>query len=104
MSKYNYGEVWIGKLGTKNRPMLIIGKHTATEIDRTVAKITSQDARDEYDLELTYWEEAGLREPSIVRCSKISTISSMNLHFKIGEIHDDDLSEVKKALADYLGL
>lgn len=102
MASYQKGEIWLGKLNEKNRPLLIIGNSAAVEIDRTVLTITSQQERNQYDVHIEYWEEAGLDKPSIVRCSKLNTVTYMDLIFKIGNLHEYDFENVKNAVRMYL--
>ena len=96
------GEVWLVETDNKRRPVLIVDKETMiVEIDRVVATVTSQSSRNEYDIVLKYWQEAGLDKPSIVRCSKLNTIHHNELIFKIGKLHDDDLSNVLGKIRDF---
>ena len=99
------GEIWIYKdsKSGKNRPGLIIGaNNTVVEIDITIAKITSQDPRNEYDIVIENWEEIGLNKPSIVRCSKLNTVTKEELIFKAAELTPELLEKVNETIIKYI--
>ena len=96
-SKKNQGEVWLadvvfkGTRQTKQRPVVIVGNELALDIDVIIAPVTSQKPRNQFDIVLEYWEEAGLLKPSVVRTSKISSIHGTELKRHLGELHRHDL-------------
>jgi mRNA interferase MazF len=71
MAAYKPGDVvlldfpFAGGGATKRRPALVIVD--TGDSDVLAARITSQDARDEFDIQLVDWKAAGLMLPSIVR-------------------------------------
>lgn len=91
-SKKNQGEVWLadvvfkGTRQTKQRPVVIVGNELALDIDVIIAPVTSQKPRNQFDIVLEYWEEAGLLKPSVVRTSKISSIHGKELKTSFGRI------------------
>ncbi|WP_099355035.1 type II toxin-antitoxin system PemK/MazF family toxin [Fredinandcohnia onubensis] len=96
------GEVWIIELNGKRRPVVIVSNdNVIVELDQLIATITSQMARNEFDVVIEYWEEAGLAKPSIVRCSKLNTVHFKELLFKIGKLHEHDLDRVLTAIRKY---
>jgi len=98
------GEIWLAEVENKRRPVAVIDKETmVVEIDRVVASVTSQPPRNEYDIVINHWQEAGLDKPSIVRCSKINTLHHNELFFKVGKLHDDDLAAVLSKIRDFFG-
>ncbi|MGG1916070.1 type II toxin-antitoxin system PemK/MazF family toxin [Priestia megaterium] len=87
----------------KKRPAVIVGEGlTVAELDVTIAKITSQDIRNKYDIRVEHWEEAKLKRPSVVRCSKINTIHSSEIIFKPGKLLESDYEKVRAAILEYL--
>lgn len=98
------GEVWLYQDMDVNkiRPCVIVGnrKHEKDE-DVVIAKITSHLPRNEFDIALKFWKEAGIKNPSTVRCSKLFTIKESELRFKIGEI-DAELDKIKLTIAKYI--
>ena len=99
--QYKSGEIYLAYEGKKERPVLIINDGIGIDIDLTLARITGSKARNEFDVELEYWKEAGLHKPSIVRCSKITTIRPGNPLLKIGKIHMEDWQKVKRSVIEY---
>ncbi len=56
---------------TKQRPVVIVGNELALDIDVIIVPVTSQKPRNQFDIVLEYWEEAGLLKPSVVRTPKL---------------------------------
>ncbi len=94
------GDVWLAnvlfkdKNEYKQRPVLIVGNELALDVDVIIAPITSKSPRSDFDVELEYWEEAGLYKPSVVRTSKIISIHGSELNRKLGILHPQDLQTV----------
>lgn len=100
--KNKRGEIWFLELNGKKRPVVIISNdNIVVELDRLVATVTSQEARNEFDVVLENWEQAGLDKPSVVRCSKINTVHYKELLFKIGKLQEQDLERVLKTIRSY---
>jgi mRNA interferase MazF len=96
------GEVWTVELNGKRRPVVIVSNdNVVVELDHLIATVTSQQVRNEFDVVIEYWEEAGLEKPSIVRCSKLNTVHFKELLFKIGKLHEHDLERVLIAIRSY---
>lgn len=96
------GEIWTVELNGKRRPVLIVSNdNVIVELDHLIATVTSQHPRNEFDVEIEYWEEAGLDKPSIVRCSKLNTVHFKELLFKIGKLHEHDLERVLTTIRSY---
>lgn len=96
------GEIWTVELNDKRRPVVIVSNdNIIAELDHLISTVTSQQARNEFDVEIEYWKEAGLEKPSIVRCSKLNTLHYKELLFKIGKLQDTDLERVLNAIRNY---
>ncbi|GIN59218.1 type II toxin-antitoxin system PemK/MazF family toxin [Lederbergia ruris] len=99
-SKKKQGEVWLADVlfkeprKTKQRPVVIVGNELALDVDVIIAPVTSQKPRNQFDIILEYWEEAGLLKPSVVRTSKITSIHGSELKRHLGELHNHDLKNV----------
>lgn len=99
-SKKKQGGVWLadvlfrGSRQTKQRPVVIVGNELALEIDVIIAPVTSQKPKNQFDIVLEYWKEAGLLKPSVVRTSKITSIHGTELKRHLGELHNYDLENV----------
>lgn len=96
------GEVWTVEINGKRRPVVIVSNdNVVVELDHLIATVTSQHARNEFDVVIEYWEEAGLDKPSVVRCSKLNTVHFKELLFKIGKLHEHDLERVLTTIRNY---
>jgi len=100
MAKSNYkniqvGEIWTCHEGTKLRPVLVIQDSLVSlEVDFNITRITSQSPKNEYDVEIVDWKQAGLDKPSYVRCAKVQTVNQLELKRRIGTLSERDLSTV----------
>ncbi len=99
MQNYQPGEVLLlsfpfgDAVGSKRRPALVL-KDTGDE-DIIVARITSQTALTEFDVELVEWQGAGLLRLSIVRVHKVATLEKRLVERKLGTLTPDDWAKVK---------
>jgi len=98
---YNIGSIYRTYEGTKRRPVVIVSDGLGIDIDVNIARITSSGKRNKFDVEITYWEEAGLDKPSVVRCSKINTIKPGKRMTKVGELQDEDLENVLNTVFEH---
>jgi mRNA interferase MazF len=99
------GEVWLVELNNKRRPAVIVNQETmVVELDRVIATVTTQPPRNEYDVYIKHWEEAGLDKPSVVRCSKINTLHYKDLVFKIGSLAKEDLTSVLEIIQKFFSV
>ena len=102
IKKGRRGEIWLAEIEDKRRPVVVVDKETmVVEIDRVVASVTSQPPRNEYDVIISHWQEAGLDKPSVVRCTKINTLHHNELVFKIGKLHEEDLATILRKIQDF---
>ncbi|MFB9276632.1 type II toxin-antitoxin system PemK/MazF family toxin [Cohnella cellulosilytica] len=77
----------------KGRPGIIL--HTRE--DRSIViKVTSHDERqyDNKDIIIEHWREAGLKEPSVARCSQFVPLHHDKILSYLGKLHDEDLLNV----------
>lgn len=99
MPNYQLGEVlllsfpFVNAAGSKRRPALIM-IDTGDE-DIVVARITSQAAQTEFDVELVEWQKAGLLLPSIVRVHKVATLEKRLIERKLGKLTPSDWAKVQ---------
>jgi len=90
------------------RPVVIVGNDKANDkLGMIINFVTKQGARDEFDVELKYWQEAGLKSPSWVRTAKPLTILKSDVKQDvvtkdgvqkprgyIGKLNDIDLANI----------
>jgi mRNA interferase MazF len=84
----------------KRRPALVV-LDTGDE-DVLVARVTSQEPRSAYDVELHDWRDAGLLLPSIVRLDKLATLKKNLTVRTLGRLSDSDLERVESILRGML--
>ena len=104
MSSYKVGSVCIIESGGKKRPFLILNSGIGVEIDITTLNITSKSPRNEFDVEIKHWEEAGLHKPSVVRCSKLNTINPGDSLLVIGKLNREDFEIVCEKVKLYISM
>jgi mRNA interferase MazF len=80
----------------KRRPAMVVAD-TGDE-DLPVARVTTQAARDNFDIEITEWKLAGLLAPSVVRLHKLATINKSRLGRKLGSLAASDRANVSIAV------
>jgi mRNA interferase MazF len=79
---------------SKRRPGLVL---FGDEDDLVLARVTTHPARDETDVALAQWVEAGLPRASTVRLIKLATVDQRLVRHKIGHLHADDARSVVKS-------
>ncbi|WP_336764958.1 type II toxin-antitoxin system PemK/MazF family toxin [Paenibacillus sp. USHLN196] len=81
----------------KGRPAIIIDTRDKKSL---VVKVTSKDERDydDGDIEIEYWEEAGLSKPSVARCSHFIPLDHEKTIRPLGVLHSQDLTNVLSKL------
>lgn len=88
--------------GSKNRPALIL---VETVTDITVAFITTQTKWEEkYDLRIEPTKDNGLKKPSLVRLSKITTLDRELILGRLGILSIAELTKLNQNLMGLLKL
>lgn len=77
----------------KRRPVVIVANNKAIDLYAYSVPLTSSVPRDEYDIDIIYWKEAGLAKKSCARTSKPLTIHLASSK-KIGEMNIVDLQNI----------
>lgn len=109
-SKMKQGEIWLadvlfkGTRQTKQRPVIIVGNELALDVDVIIAPVTSHQPRNQFDVILEHWKEAGLLKPSVARTSKITSINGSELKRHLGELHNHDLESVLNMCKDFFNV
>lgn len=80
----------------KKRPALVLAD--TGDQDLLVCRVTSERARDAYDLELSRWKECGLLVPSCLRTSKIAALSKGLILKKLGRLGSPDRKKMSALL------
>ncbi|MBI4630455.1 MAG: type II toxin-antitoxin system PemK/MazF family toxin [Chloroflexi bacterium] len=102
MSNYDSGEIVLVEFpftsgeSAKRRPAIVL--LDTGDSDVIVARVTSQEGRDEFDVELKDWKSAGLLRESIVRVHKLATLEKTTLARRMGKLSERDWASVKVAI------
>jgi len=85
----------------KRRPGLVL--LDTGDADLVVARVTSQTARDAFDIQIVEWQKAGLMLPSVARVHKLAALEKSLVERRLGTLTTDDwanvLSKVKQLWA-----
>jgi mRNA interferase MazF len=104
MQNYQPGEVLLlsfpfgDAVGSKRRPALVL-IDTGDE-DIIVARITSQIAPTDFDVELAEWQQAGLLLRSYVRIHKVATLEKRLVGRRLGILTPTDWAKVKAKIQE----
>ena len=99
MIRFNTGEIVIisfpfsNLAGTVRRPALVL--LDSGDDDMVVARVTSQSVRDDFDVEILEWEQAGLLLPSIARVHKLATLDKNLAERRLGILTFGDWMQVR---------
>ena len=102
MTTYRPGEVvlidfpFASGSAAKRRPALVL--LDTGDDDIVAARITSQTARDAFDVELHDWKAAGLMLPSIARVHKLATLEKALVARSMGALAASDWAQVQSAI------
>ena len=103
MTNYEFGDVLLLNAfpyshldGVKKRPALVLAD--TGDQDLVLARITSEEPRDTYDIPLTRWKENGLLLPSTVRVSKLATLGKRLVLKKLGKLGSPDRRKISALL------
>ena len=102
MENFKTGEVVLmlfpfsGLSGARRRPALVL-VDTGDE-DIVVARITSQTARDTFDIELLEWREAGLLLSSVARLHKLAALKKSLVERRLGSVMTGDWAKISESL------
>lgn len=101
-------EIWFAKFPfeedpsiEKERPVIILN---VDPLEVLSVKVTSHNVRnkDEYDIAIEHWQEAGLRKPSVARISKVMFLDNNKFEYKIGTLHEDDQTSIFAKYREYI--
>lgn len=97
-------EIWLANVRFEDkpdeyklRPVLVIDKENIYFLS---FKMTSHKPRDNYfgEYSIQFFQEAGLKKPTVIRLSKKLLLLEKEFINKIGKLHPYDINEVMKIL------
>jgi mRNA interferase MazF len=106
----NRGEVWIASAGQdyagKPRPVIIVQSSRFDALASVTVCPCTTDPTDAPLFRLAIAPSAanGLKDPSRLMADKITTIPKTKLGAKIGELSDEDILRLDRAILVFLGL
>jgi mRNA-degrading endonuclease toxin of MazEF toxin-antitoxin module len=100
----NRGEIWLARVGRKQRPVLILTRSEVIDVRSqvTVAEITTNARGLSVEVELDP-AAAGLSRPSVINCDGLHTVAKSTLASHVGTVDDTTLDRVCAAVAQALG-
>jgi mRNA interferase MazF len=81
---------------SKRRPAMVIAD--TGDSDVLLARVTTQNTRGSFDVELADWQAARLLAPSVVRLHKLATIKKSLVERPLGTLTDADRKSVGRVL------
>ena len=86
--------------GRKRRPGVVLAGDTS---DLLLARITTHEPRDSFDVQLDDWTIAGLPKPSTVRLMKLVSLDVRLIHHTTGTVSAGDRTKLAQAI-EQMGL
>ena len=84
----------------KRRPALVVAD--AGDGDLLLARITTADVHERFDVFLTEWQRAGLKRASWVRLAKLALIPESAIARTAGALMQADARNARRALLEWL--
>ncbi len=100
----NRGEVWLGNVGKKKRPVVILTRSIVIDVRQlvTVAEVTTNVRGTNAEVVLDH-RAVGLDESSVINCDGIHTIPTKLLDGPIGRLDGPTLEQLSRAVNWALG-
>jgi len=101
MTTFRTGEVvsvefpFTDMLGRKRRPGVVLA---GDDSDVLLARITTHEPRDSFDVRLDNWTTVGLPRPSTVRLMKLACLDARLIHHTIGALSAGDSTALADAI------
>ncbi len=89
---------------TKIRPVIVISKPQGSHKVIAIVPISSRPMREDVDVAITEWSEAGLLKPSIARVHRLTTMLQADLIADLGELDQEGIRALRASLRKYLDL
>ncbi|MBN2547254.1 MAG: type II toxin-antitoxin system PemK/MazF family toxin [Spirochaetes bacterium] len=83
-------------INVKKRPAKVL--FDTGDNDIVLARITSQQTKTKYDVNIKNWKKSGLLQESNVRLHKIATLEKQLIYKKMGILQSEDLKNVKSII------
>lgn len=112
MTKFNRGDlilveiIFSDGLGAKLRPALVLSDNDFNKSrDEVIISAITSNVRQTYkgDTEISNWEKAGLKVPSIATAI-LQTVKKDRIRKTLGQIVESDFGKIEKNISSVLGL
>lgn len=100
----NRGEVWWAEFASKRRPVLLLTRTEVIAVRElvTVAEITTNARGTSVEVPINA-ESGGLPNESVINCDGLYTIQRSSLQRACGEVDDQTMARVCRAIGHALG-
>lgn len=89
---------------TKIRPVIVIGKPVGKHGIIAIVPISSRLIREDIDMAIKNWNDAGLLKPSVARVHRLSTMLQADLIASLGELRQEESRTLQASLRKFLNL
>lgn len=98
------GEVWLARVGSKRRPVLVLTRSEVLDVRRlvTIAEITTSIRGLVAEVALDHLR-IGIQRPSVINCDGLHTIPKASLTGHAGSVSEDTMERVCAAVGYALG-
>jgi mRNA-degrading endonuclease toxin of MazEF toxin-antitoxin module len=98
------GEIWFAEVGHKRRPVLVLTRAEVIDVRAlvTVAEVTTSIRHIAAEVEFDH-EAAGLRQPSVINCDGLHTVSRASLTVYAGSVGEATMERVCSAVSYAIG-
>ena len=98
------GEIWLAQVGRKVRPIVILTRPEVIDVRQlvTVAEITTTIRGLAAEVEFDHLD-AGLSQPCVINCDGLHTVAQSTLSKYLGQVSDDAMRNVCRAVSYALG-
>lgn len=100
----NRGEIWLGHIGNKQRPVVILTRSIVLDVRQlvTVAEVTTNVRGTHAEVPIES-HAVGIDRPWVINCDRIHTISQKSLTGPIGQLDPTTLQQLCAAVSWSLG-
>ncbi len=108
MTRYDRGEVILVPFpfsdlsGAKQRPALVLASYDHRG-ELVCMMLTSIRSADSWEVQLSFWQEAGLLKPTVARVARLFTIAKGLVRKRLGKLVPEDFARVRERLKVFLG-
>ncbi len=88
----------------KVRPVIVISKPHSKHRVVAIIPLSSKPQREDADVIINHWKDAGLVKPSIARVHRLTTILQSDLLTELGQLTPRDITALKSSIRTFLSI